>query len=125
MASVYEIIHRIEAAKHPKPWPRGDQAVDVGHDQRLRCARAYLAHIPPAIEGQRGDEATFQAACKLVRGFTLDDETALRLMLEWNRGCEAQWTERELQTKIESAHRNGQEPFGGRIDAPRQDASPA
>lgn len=75
-------------------------------------ARAYLAKVPPAIEGQGGDEHTFKVACKLVRFFGLSDADALDLLREWNQGCQPPWADRELETKIASARAYGMEPIG-------------
>lgn len=78
-------------------------------------ARKYLAATPPAIEGQGGDEHTFQVCCRLVRGFDLSDADAFDLLFEWNARCVPPWTEGELLAKIEGARRYGDEPMGGRI----------
>ena len=80
----------------------------------LERARRYLAAVPPAIQGCGGDAHTFALVCKLVRGFSLDDATALELLTEWNRGCLPPWSEHELITKIRNANSYGSEPIGGR-----------
>lgn len=76
-------------------------------------ARAYLSQVPPAVVGQHGDLHTFQACCRVVRGFALDDDQAFAVLAEWNARCQPPWTERELLQKIRSARRNGREPIGG------------
>jgi hypothetical protein len=78
-------------------------------------ARRYLAAVPPAIEGCGGDAHTFALVCKLVRGFALDDATALALLTEWNAGCVPPWSERELLAKIRNANAYGSEAIGGRL----------
>ncbi len=80
----------------------------------LERARRYLAAVPPAIQGCGGDAHTFALVCKLVRGFALDDATALALLTEWNARCVPPWSERELITKIRNANAYGHEPLGGR-----------
>lgn len=80
----------------------------------LERARRYLAAVPPAIQGQGGDAHTFMVACRLLRGFSLDDATVLALLTEWNAGCVPPWSERELITKIRNANAYGNEPVGGR-----------
>jgi hypothetical protein len=63
------------------PAPEGTPATaDV-----LERARAYMAQVPPAIEGQHGDNATFSVCAHLVIGFMLSDQEALPILLEWNR----------------------------------------
>lgn len=79
-------------------------------------ARRYLATLPPAIAGQHGDNDTFRACCRLVRGFLLDDADALALITEWNAHCQPQWSERELVEKIRRARRYGREPLGGLLE---------
>jgi hypothetical protein len=66
-------------------------------------ARAYLAKLPPAINGQGGHAATFAAACRLVE-FGLSFEQALPLLMEWNEThCLPPWTEAELRHKLADA----------------------
>jgi len=92
-------------------------------------ARAYLAHIPPAVSGQEGHNQTFIVACVLVQGFALTITEALPLLAEWNLTCVPPWTERELLHKLTDAERNqGNKPrgylLGVRATAPRP-ATPA
>ena len=85
-------------------------------DTLIRRARAYLEKTPPAIEGQGGDVHTFTVACRIVRGFGLDDADALEVLNEWNQTCLPSWSDDELRDKIDSARKYGKEPIGGRID---------
>lgn len=78
-------------------------------DQR---ARRYLAQVDAAIAGQHGDLHTFRTCCRIVRGFALSDEDALRALDEWNARCEPPWTERDLRDKILRARKYGREPVG-------------
>ena len=87
--------------------------------EQLRQAGEYMRGIPPAIQGEGGDAHTFQAACKLVRGFGLHDSDAVSLLLEWNKTCEPPWTESELAAKVANAGQYGDEPVGGRVEARR------
>jgi hypothetical protein len=96
---------------------REDRATRQGRDVLIRRARAYLANTPPAIEGQGGDAHTFQVCCRVVRGFDLSDSEGLELLGEWNQRCVPPWSEHELQQKIESARKYGDEPIGGRMGA--------
>ena len=82
----------------------------------LHRARAYVDKVPPAIEGQGGDEHTFILACRLVRGFALSDGEALDVLCYWNQSCVPPWSERELEQFIRNAHNHGGEPVGGRLD---------
>ena len=66
-------------------------------------ARRYLAKMAGAVSGQGGHPRTFYAACILVLGFDLPEETAMELLREWNQGCQPPWAEWELRHKITSA----------------------
>ena len=76
-------------------------------------ARAFLQCVDPAVAGQRGDLRTFRVCCRIVRGFDLSDDEAVRALSEWNARCEPPWSERELRQKIANARRYGREPQGG------------
>jgi hypothetical protein len=76
-------------------------------------AQAFLERVDPAVSGQRGDLLTFRVCCRIVRGFDLSDEHAMRVLSEWNKRCEPPWSERELRQKITNARRYGREPQGG------------
>ena len=76
-------------------------------------ARAFLQRVGPAVSGQCGDLLTFRVCCRLVRGFDLSDDEAVRVLSEWNARCEPPWSERELRQKIANARRYGREPQGG------------
>jgi hypothetical protein len=85
-------------------------------DVRERAA-LYLAALPPAIQGQRGSDDCFRAAVHLVRGFGLDEASALQLLVEhYNPRCQPPWSPRELQHKVKSATRS-QLPHGYLLDA--------
>jgi hypothetical protein len=72
-----------------------------------RRARRYIAHIPPAVEGQGGDRLTYTVACRLVLGFGLSVDQALPLLQEYGQRCQSAWGQAELLHKLERA---GQEP---------------
>jgi DNA primase RepB-like protein len=76
-------------------------------------ARAFLQHVDPAVSGRRGDLLTFRVCCRIVRGFNLSDEQAMRVLTEWNKRCEPPWSEHELRQKVTNARRYGREPLGG------------
>jgi hypothetical protein len=76
-------------------------------------ARAFLQRVEPAVSGQRGDLQTFLVCCRVVRGFDLSDNEAMRVLSEWNARCEPPWSENELRQKVVNARRYGREPLGG------------
>jgi RepB DNA-primase from phage plasmid len=83
-------------------------------DRRER-SRMYLAKVPPAVAGQHGDVHTFRTCCRVVRGFGLDDDDALDVLVDWNARCQPPWTEAELRDKIRRARTYGREPIGGML----------
>jgi len=108
----------------PAVTPRADFTVRLfqsggGDAQLIERARRYLATMPPAITGQHGDAHTFRVCCRLVRGFALSDDEALRLLTDWNTRCEPPWSERELIDKLVRARRYGREPMGGLLETRR------
>lgn len=75
-------------------------------------ARSWMTELPPAIQGQHGDDATYQAACMLVRDFGLDEEDAFELFAEWNERCVPPWNVEDLRKKIRGAKAYGQNERG-------------
>lgn len=73
-------------------------------DRRIARARKWLARAPGGIQGSNGSKDTFAAARALVRGFLLDADTALDLLLsDHNPKCDPAWSVRELEHKIADA----------------------
>jgi len=85
----------------------------------VKRARAYLAKVPGAVQGQGGDAHTLSAASRMVRGFGLSERDALEVMSEWNGTCEPPWSQEELETKIRNAALYCDEPIGGLRDTPK------
>jgi hypothetical protein len=102
-----------DSAEPDRPEPVGTKGSVLGYRSPAERARAYLSRIPPAVAGHHGDLHTFRTCCRVVRGFALDEDQALVVLVEWNANCQPPWTERELREKIRSARRNGREPIGG------------
>lgn len=110
------IPHDFPSADHLEsvaPVPVRIKGSGLGDRSQVERASAYVSRVPPAVAGQSGDLHTFQACCRVVRGFALDDDQALAVLADWNARCQPPWTERELLQKIRSARRNGREPIGG------------
>ena len=57
----------------------------------------------PAVEGQWGDRHTYVTAGRLRDKFGLDRPDITALMLRWNQTCLPPWTDRGLESKIDSA----------------------
>ena len=74
-----------------------------GSSNAERCWK-YIQKVPDAISGNNGHDKTFRAACECFR-FGLSDPEAWGVMQRFNAektGSE-QWSERDLQHKIENA----------------------
>lgn len=82
-------------------------------------ARAYLARMGPAIEGQGGDVKTFKAAAVCVADFGLDDVEALAVLREWNAACVPPWEDGDLVAKIRNARRNAKHKAGSKLEDAR------
>lgn len=82
----------------------------------------YVHRMRPAIQGQRGSDAAFAAACGLVHGFKLSSETALRLFLDhYNPRCIPPWSDHEARHKIRSAQKaSSRLPAGYLLKAPTE-----
>lgn len=85
-----------------------DSTVDV------EVARTHLLEAHPAIQGEGGDQATFNLACWLNdRG--ISEDTGVELLIEhWNDRCEPPWEEEELRTKMRNAYEFSQGSFGSK-----------
>lgn len=96
---------------------------------RAKLAAAYLEKVPPAIQGQGGDDATLRAAMVVVRDFALDEDTALEVMNGsgsgtngdgpfvpggWNSRCAPPWEFEDLRTKIRNAWNHGSGEIGAK-----------
>lgn len=82
-------------------------------DDNIEFVRSVLADHPPAIDGQRGDDTTYQAACKCVE-HGVSPQTAFDLMCEYNQRCEPPWDIDELEVKVRNAYRYAQNAMGSK-----------
>jgi hypothetical protein len=69
----------------------------------IERARRYVSKLPIAVSGQRGHDAAFTVACRLVLGFGLGPDEAFSVMSEWSQGCQPPWNEREIRHKLSQA----------------------
>lgn len=80
--------------------------------KRQRRARAYMAKVPPAIDGQGGDPHTFCQACRMLRMFGLTPDEAYPVLAEWNERCVPPWPEKDLRRKLTEAAKKIAEEVG-------------
>lgn len=79
---------------------------ELSDAERITRARAYLARMPEAVQGQGGSTATYAAAVALVHGFLLSPGEAYALLAnDFNPRCAPPWSEAELRHKIDDAGR--------------------
>ncbi|MEQ1906751.1 MAG: phage/plasmid primase, P4 family, partial [Pirellulaceae bacterium] len=77
---------------------------EKARDSVLDRASKYIAKMDRSVEGSKGSNPMFYAACQLVRGFDLSDDEAFNLLLnEFNPRCEPPWSEKEIRHKIKDA----------------------
>jgi hypothetical protein len=71
----------------------------------LTRAEAYVARMPPAIQGQGGDAQTFKVAFALRHGFALSEGDALGILRHYNERCEPPWKDSDLLRKVQDVGR--------------------
>ncbi|MCH8852607.1 MAG: bifunctional DNA primase/polymerase [Planctomycetes bacterium] len=105
-----------------KPGNNGTVVVSNASLMTIAKAAAYIAKVPPAIQGGGGHDATFRVACYLARDFSLSADQAMPLFLEWNRQCLPPWEPFEIRQFLEDALQYGggedgtEFPFGRKVD---------
>lgn len=83
-------------------------------------AERWLEKADPAIQGQGGSSTCFRVTSRLVRGFNLDEETALALLERiYNPKCAPPWSRRELKHKIKQAVARGNCAWGALLEERR------
>jgi len=88
-------------------------------------ARAYVAKMSGAIEGNHGDNQTLDVANKLVWDFALSESEALIILREFNTRCSPPWSETDLIRKIRSAMQQPhQRPRGNLLGTTRPSYPP-
>ena len=105
MARTFPTPDEIEAELLRRQAGSYESPCDVPHDERVRRALAYAMQVPGAISEQRGHDATFALAMKLIHGFDLAPHEAMTVMRQWNTNCQPPGSECELKHKVEDANR--------------------
>lgn len=110
------------ARRAPQPVPAAPApATDHPLHERLKRASAYLARVPGAVAGQSGHQQLWTAALALVRGFDLDQGSALSLLgREYNGRCAPPWSPKELAHKVQGADEAATVPRGYLLNDPRR-----
>lgn len=80
--------------------------------QNIKRALAYLSIRKPAVEGEGGNDHTYQTAAAL-RDLGISADKAIDLLLEgWNDRCNPPWDADELGVLVDNAYRYGQNEEG-------------
>jgi hypothetical protein len=116
----FEVATALAQFPAPEPMPEPPRADRTeSYEHRLERARKYLAAMPGGISGSGGHETTFRAAVAMIRGFDIEPDDALRLLVEvHNPMCAPPWSERELRHKVKQAFNRSKLPFGSIADRP-------
>jgi hypothetical protein len=81
--------------------------------ERVERARAYVAKMPPAVQGNRGSDAAFAVAERITRGFAVPRAEAIAIFAgDYNPRCEPPWSGKEIEHKIDSALTRGRRELG-------------
>ncbi len=83
--------------------------VEMDLAENIAQAEEWMKDTPPAVEGENGDDNTYQVCCEL-RDFGVSETEALRILCEgdWNAKCEPPWDAAELEIKIKNSYAFGQ-----------------
>jgi hypothetical protein len=97
------------------PGPQLRPAATADRMVSIERARGYISKVPPAVQGEHGDDRTYCLAATLAIDFALSDEDALGLLTEWNRTCAPPWSEEALRAKILHARKYGRGTPGAKL----------
>ncbi|WP_294401777.1 phage/plasmid primase, P4 family [Prosthecobacter sp.] len=115
----------VRAEAPPQMPPLVDSLMNETDHAVLERAEAYLDKMPVSVSGNGGDDALFDAATALVRGFNLNVQAALPLLAKWNLGCRPPWNESRLLYKLDSAAKSSTKPPGYLlIERPNTETAP-
>jgi putative DNA primase/helicase len=78
---------------------------NVSLAERIAQARAWLAEESPAIEGDGGDNRTYEVCCAVAFGHDLSEDDAFVVLADWNARCVPPWSETDLRRKVRNALR--------------------
>ena len=92
----------------------------------IEQAARYVAQMPPAISGSGGRKATFAVSVVLMWRLDLSEEEALPILLNYNKRCEPEWSEKELRDMMARAAKLTRFPYPrGHLRGVSQSPQPA
>lgn len=104
------LLERLRSAPERKSAP-GDMIGALDTPAAVERAKAIIAKAAPAIEGERGNDATYALAARLFP-LGLSIETVFDLLQDWNDKCCPPWDDDELTHILENARTYKQEKIG-------------
>jgi len=83
--------------------------VEMDLPENITQAEEWIKDQPPAIEGESGDQHTYDTIC-WMRDFGVSEGEALRILCEggWNSKCVPPWEAEHLEVKIKNSYAFGQ-----------------
>jgi Bifunctional DNA primase/polymerase, N-terminal/AAA domain len=120
-----------EGLSEEKAANAGSDAMPIDMEANVVAAKEVLARRAPAIEGQGGDNWTFETAAYL-KDYGISEDVCLNLMYgellfppdaehpegrSWNQICQPEWEYDDLKTKVRNAYNHGENPVGAKADA--------
>lgn len=112
------LVEALSAGCTPSEKPESPESVEkptrpIDPVQALERVTHYLTQeATPAIEGHGGDEQTYKTACRCKDLGTNLETTKALMWTVYNPRCQPPWVRADLDRKIESAYRNGQNSVG-------------
>ena len=104
----HHLLEALAAEAPARPARINDLA--VAGDSISRIARKYLEKLADSIEGQRGSNKLFHAACVLIIDYDLGKDRALPILAAWNASkARPPWNEEELKRKLVEALKKREE----------------
>jgi hypothetical protein len=79
--------------------------IDLDQEENIQQAIEWLKTAQPAVEGQNGDDHTYDICC-MLRDFGISETEALHVLNDsgWNERCEPAWESGELEFKVRNAY---------------------
>lgn len=82
--------------------------VELDEEENVEHALAWLRDREPAVQGQNGDDHTYETV-QFLRDFGLSQGKIFEVLnVEWNQRCDPPWGDDELDAKIRNAWAYGQ-----------------
>lgn len=87
---------------------------DLDTNLAISHAVKYAKECEPAIEGEGGDQRTYEVAAE-IKDKGVSEDRCLEIMLEYfNPRCEPPWDEETLSVKVENCYKYGQNEPGAK-----------